>query len=225
MASARKNMFALGLLSWMAGRELEHSEVIREVLARKLRNAEANNFAGRWNYGETNEAFVAIMRSPAILPPRRPAISAIPLARDRGGRPASGRASASYPITRRRHPHETVRTRTTVVNDVAASALRWCRLVLGTSTSGTGNFIESSALGFVMTELPLLVIDSGGAVDRSTHQDEQADGVAGALQPQWRVSRWRCWRRALPTAEPPLCASRCPANTPPVILLSGRRHR
>src|SRR5246500_2076130 len=41
-----KNMFALGLLSWMYGRELEHSEAfIREKFARKPDVAEANVLA------------------------------------------------------------------------------------------------------------------------------------------------------------------------------------
>ena len=55
-----KNMFALGLLSWMYSRELEHSEIfIREKFARKPEVAEANVLALRagWNYGETTEAF------------------------------------------------------------------------------------------------------------------------------------------------------------------------
>ena len=55
-----KNMFALGLLSWMYGRELEHSETfIREKFARKPDVAEANVLALKagWNYGETTEAF------------------------------------------------------------------------------------------------------------------------------------------------------------------------
>ena len=55
-----KNMFALGLLSWMYGRPIETSETfIREKFARKRDVAEANVLALRagWNYGETTEAF------------------------------------------------------------------------------------------------------------------------------------------------------------------------
>ena len=58
--SRAKNMFALGLLSWMYSRELEHSETfIREKFARKPEIAEANVLAlsAGWNYGETTEAF------------------------------------------------------------------------------------------------------------------------------------------------------------------------
>jgi 2-oxoglutarate/2-oxoacid ferredoxin oxidoreductase subunit alpha len=66
-----KNMFALGLLSWMYGRELEHSEAfIREKFARKPEIAEANVLALKagWNYGETTEAFASTYEvSPAKL--------------------------------------------------------------------------------------------------------------------------------------------------------------
>lgn len=68
-----KNMFALGLLSWMYGRELEHSEAfIREKFARKPEIAEANVLALKagWNYGETTEAFGTTYEiPPATLPP------------------------------------------------------------------------------------------------------------------------------------------------------------
>ncbi len=67
-----KNMFALGLLSWMYGRELEHSEsFIREKFARKPDVAEANVLALKagWNFGgETTEAFATTYEvSPAKL--------------------------------------------------------------------------------------------------------------------------------------------------------------
>src|ERR1700758_330002 len=55
-----KNMFALGLLSWMYGRPISASEnFIREKFLRKPEVAEANVLALKagWNYGETTEAF------------------------------------------------------------------------------------------------------------------------------------------------------------------------
>ena len=55
-----KNMFALGLLSWMYGRPISASEnFIREKFLRKPDIAEANVLALKagWNYGETTEAF------------------------------------------------------------------------------------------------------------------------------------------------------------------------
>ena len=67
-----KNMFALGLLSWMYGRPIETSErFIREKFGRKPDVAEANVLALKagWNYGETTEAFATTYEiSPAKLP-------------------------------------------------------------------------------------------------------------------------------------------------------------
>ena len=52
--SRAKNMFALGLLSWMYSRELEHSETfIREKFARKPEIAEANVLALQARAGTT----------------------------------------------------------------------------------------------------------------------------------------------------------------------------
>ena len=59
-ASRAKNMFALGLLSWMYGRPIGGTEkFLREKFAAKPDIAEANVLAFRagWNYGETTEAF------------------------------------------------------------------------------------------------------------------------------------------------------------------------
>ncbi|HZC91905.1 MAG TPA: 2-oxoacid:acceptor oxidoreductase family protein, partial [Mycobacterium sp.] len=67
-----KNMFALGLLSWMYGRPIDTSErFIREKFGRKPDVAEANVLALKagWNYGETTEAFATTYEvSPAKLP-------------------------------------------------------------------------------------------------------------------------------------------------------------
>ena len=67
-----KNMFALGLLSWMYGRERSRPAraFIREKFARKPDIAEANVLALKagWNYGETTEAFATTYEvSPAKL--------------------------------------------------------------------------------------------------------------------------------------------------------------
>ncbi len=70
-----KNMFALGLLSWMYGRPIETSETfIREKFGRKPDIAEANVLALKagWNYGETTEAFAITYEvSPAQAAGRR----------------------------------------------------------------------------------------------------------------------------------------------------------
>src|SRR5690606_5121929 len=68
-----KNMFALGLLSWMYGRPLGGTErFLREKFAATPAIAEANLLAFRagWNYGETTETFATTYEiAPATLPP------------------------------------------------------------------------------------------------------------------------------------------------------------
>ncbi|HEY3611784.1 MAG TPA: 2-oxoacid:acceptor oxidoreductase family protein, partial [Pseudonocardiaceae bacterium] len=70
-AERAKNMFALGLLSWMYNRSTEGTErFLREKFARKPDIAEANVLAFRagWNYGETTESFaVTYQVAPAKL--------------------------------------------------------------------------------------------------------------------------------------------------------------
>jgi 2-oxoglutarate/2-oxoacid ferredoxin oxidoreductase subunit alpha len=69
-----KNMFALGLLSWMYHRPTEGTErFLREKFARKPGIAEANVLAFRagWNYGETTERSPRPSRSPLRRPCRR----------------------------------------------------------------------------------------------------------------------------------------------------------
>ena len=73
-AERAKNMFALGLLSWMYDRAApRHSErFLREKFASKPDIAEANvlAFQAGWNYGETTEAFAVTYEvAPATLPP------------------------------------------------------------------------------------------------------------------------------------------------------------
>src|SRR5215217_3841920 len=66
-----KNMFALGLLSWMYHRPTEGTErFLREKFAKKADIAEANILAFRagWNYGETTESFATTFQvAPAKL--------------------------------------------------------------------------------------------------------------------------------------------------------------
>lgn len=88
-----KNMFALGLLSWMYGRELEASEAfIREKFARKPEIAEANVLALKagWNYGETTERSRPPTRcrrpnSPPVSTARSRATPRLPTASSRPG--------------------------------------------------------------------------------------------------------------------------------------------
>jgi len=70
-AGRSKNMYALGLLSWMYSRPTEGTiSFLREKFAKKPEIAEANvaAFKAGWNYGETTEAFgVSYEIKPAAL--------------------------------------------------------------------------------------------------------------------------------------------------------------
>jgi 2-oxoglutarate ferredoxin oxidoreductase subunit alpha len=70
-AGRSKNMYALGLLSWMYSRPTEGTlQFLRDKFAKKPEIAEANiaAFKAGWNYGETTEAFgVSYEIKPASL--------------------------------------------------------------------------------------------------------------------------------------------------------------
>jgi 2-oxoglutarate ferredoxin oxidoreductase subunit alpha len=193
-----KNMFALGLLSWMYGRELEHSQAfIREKFARKPEVAEANILALKagWNFGETTEAFGTTYEvSPAKLPAGeyRQISGNTALAY---GIVAAGQLAGipvvlgSYPITpasdilHELSKHKNFNVTTFQAEDeiggiCAALGAAYGGALGVTSTSGPGLSLKSEALGLgVMTELPLLVIDvqRGGPSTGLPTKTEQAD--------------------------------------------------
>src|SRR4051812_14283652 len=72
-AGRSKNMFALGLLSWMYSRPTEGTlNFVRQKFANRPEIAEANitAFKAGWNFGETTEAFgVSYEVKPATVPP------------------------------------------------------------------------------------------------------------------------------------------------------------
>jgi 2-oxoglutarate/2-oxoacid ferredoxin oxidoreductase subunit alpha len=193
-----KNMFALGLLSWMYGRPIETSErFIREKFARKPDIAEANVLALKagWNYGETTEAFGTTYEvSPAKLPAGeyRQVSGNTALAY---GIVAAGQLAGisvvlgSYPITpasdilHELSKHKNFDVITFQAEDeiggiCAALGAAYGGVLGVTSTSGPGLSLKSEALGLgVMTELPLLVIDvqRGGPSTGLPTKTEQAD--------------------------------------------------
>jgi 2-oxoglutarate ferredoxin oxidoreductase subunit alpha len=193
-----KNMFALGLLSWMYGRPIETSErFIREKFARKPDIAEANVLALKagWNYGETTEAFGTTYEvSPAKLPAGeyRQISGNTALAY---GIVAAGQLTGipvvlgSYPITpasdilHELSKHKNFNVITFQAEDeiggiCAALGAAYGGALGVTSTSGPGLSLKSEALGLgVMTELPLLVIDvqRGGPSTGLPTKTEQAD--------------------------------------------------
>ncbi|WP_156166336.1 2-oxoacid:acceptor oxidoreductase subunit alpha [Mycobacterium haemophilum] len=193
-----KNMFALGLLSWMYGRPILTSETfIREKFARKPDVAEANVLALKagWNYGETTEAFGTTFEvPPATLPAGeyRQISGNTALAY---GIVAAGQLAnvpvvlGSYPITpasdilHELSKHKNFNVITFQAEDeiggiCAALGAAYGGALGVTSTSGPGLSLKTEALGLgVMTELPLLVIDvqRGGPSTGLPTKTEQAD--------------------------------------------------
>ncbi|MCV7346160.1 2-oxoacid:acceptor oxidoreductase subunit alpha [Mycolicibacterium rhodesiae] len=193
-----KNMFALGLLSWMYGRPIETSETfIREKFARKPDVAEANVLALKagWNYGETTEAFGTTYEiSPAKLAPGeyRQISGNTALAY---GVIAAGQLAdiqvvlGTYPITpasdilHELSKHKNFNVLTFQAEDEIAGVGAAIGASYGgalgvTSTSGPGISLKSEAIGLaMMAELPLLVIDvqRGGPSTGLPTKTEQAD--------------------------------------------------
>ncbi|WP_170219897.1 2-oxoacid:acceptor oxidoreductase subunit alpha [Mycolicibacterium hodleri] len=196
--SRAKNMFALGLLSWMYSRELEHSErFIREKFARKPEIAEANVLALKagWNYGETTEAFGTTYEvSPAKLKSGEyrqvSGNTALAYGIVVAGQLANTQVMlGSYPITpasdilHELSKHKNFNVLTFQAEDEiagigAALGASYGGALGVTSTSGPGVALKAEAIGLgVMAELPLLVVDvqRGGPSTGLPTKTEQAD--------------------------------------------------
>ncbi len=197
-AERSKNMFALGLLSWMYHRPTERTErFLREKFARKPEIAEANVLAFRagWNYGETTESFtVTYDVPPAQFPPGtyRQITGNTALAY---GLVAAGQCSGlpvllgSYPITPAsdilhelsRHKNfgiTTMQAEDEIAGVGAALGAAYGGSLGVTTTSGPGIALKSETIGLaVMSELPLVVIDvqRGGPSTGLPTKTEQAD--------------------------------------------------
>jgi 2-oxoglutarate ferredoxin oxidoreductase subunit alpha len=197
-AERSKNMFALGLLSWMYNRPTEGTErFLREKFAKKPDIAEANILAFRagWNYGETTESFAITYEvAPAKLPSgtyrqitgnTALAYGIVATAERSGLQVLLG----TYPITpasdilHELSKHKSFRITTFQAEDEIAGICAALGASYGgalgvTSTSGPGIALKSETIGLaVMTELPLLVIDvqRGGPSTGLPTKTEQAD--------------------------------------------------
>jgi 2-oxoglutarate/2-oxoacid ferredoxin oxidoreductase subunit alpha len=196
--SRAKNMFALGLLSWMYGRPVETSETfIREKFGRKPDIAEANVLALKagWNYGETTEAFgTTYLISPAKLAPGEyrqiSGNTALAYGIVVAGQLADTQVMlGSYPITpasdilHELSKHKNFNVLTFQAEDEIAGIGAALGASYGgslgvTTTSGPGLALKSEAIGLgVMAELPLLVVDvqRGGPSTGLPTKTEQAD--------------------------------------------------
>jgi 2-oxoglutarate ferredoxin oxidoreductase subunit alpha len=199
-AERSKNMFALGLLSWMYHRPTEGTErFLRAKFAKKPDIAAANIAAFRagWNFGETTEDF-------AVSYEVAPATKAFPtgtyrniagnLALSYGLIAASRQADlplflGSYPITPAsdilhelsRHKNFGVRTfqaEDEIAGIGAALGAAFGGSLAVTTTSGPGVALKSETIGLAVSlELPLLVVDiqRGGPSTGLPTKTEQAD--------------------------------------------------
>jgi 2-oxoglutarate/2-oxoacid ferredoxin oxidoreductase subunit alpha len=197
-AERSKNMFALGLLSWMYSRPTEGTQRwLREKFARRPEIAEANVVAFRTGhaYGETTEAFAVTYEvAPAVLPDGTYRQVSGNTALAYGLVAAARRAGlplflGSYPITPASDVlHELSRLkRFGVTTFQAEDEIAGIGAALGaayggalgvTTTSGPGLALKMEAVGLaVMTELPLLVVDvqRGGPSTGLPTKTEQAD--------------------------------------------------
>ncbi|MEV7981428.1 2-oxoacid:acceptor oxidoreductase subunit alpha [Streptomyces sp. NPDC086519] len=199
-AERSKNMFALGLLSWMYHRPTEGTEkFLRAKFAKKPEIAEANLAAFRagWNFGETTENFaVSYEVAPATtaFPPGSYRNISGNLALSYGLIAASRQADlplflGSYPITpasdilHELSRHKNFGVRTFQAEDEIAGIGAALGAAFGgslgvTTTSGPGVALKSETIGLAVSlELPLLVIDiqRGGPSTGLPTKTEQAD--------------------------------------------------
>ncbi|MBB5938099.1 2-oxoglutarate ferredoxin oxidoreductase subunit alpha [Streptomyces zagrosensis] len=199
-AERSKNMFALGLLSWMYHRPTEGTEAfLRKKFAKKPQLAEANVTAFRagWNYGETTEDFaVSYQVAPAtkaFTPGTYRNITGN-LALTYGLIAAATQADlplylGSYPITpasdilHELARHKNFNIRTFQAEDEIAGIGAALGAAFGgqlgvTTTSGPGVALKSETIGLAVSlELPLLVVDiqRGGPSTGLPTKTEQAD--------------------------------------------------
>jgi 2-oxoglutarate ferredoxin oxidoreductase subunit alpha len=197
-AARAKNMFALGLLSWMYGRPTETTTAFLEKRFAKvpdIRDANVTAFKAGWNFGETTEAF-------AVQYEIKPAPMSAGLYRNITGNLAlaygivAGSVQSGLPIFLGTYPitpasdvlHElskhkrfgitTFQAEDEIAGIGAALGASFVGSLGVTSTSGPGIALKSETIGLaVMTELPLVIIDvqRGGPSTGLPTKTEQAD--------------------------------------------------
>jgi 2-oxoglutarate ferredoxin oxidoreductase subunit alpha len=197
-AERAKNMFALGLMSWLYHRPTEATiAFLEKKFATRPLIAKANVTAFRagWNYGETTEDFAVTYEvKPAPLPPGRYRNITGNLALSYGLIAASQRSGlplflGSYPITpasdilHELSRHKRFGVRTFQAEDEIAGIGAALGAAFGgslgvTTTSGPGIALKSETIGLAVSlELPLIVCDiqRGGPSTGLPTKTEQAD--------------------------------------------------
>jgi 2-oxoglutarate/2-oxoacid ferredoxin oxidoreductase subunit alpha len=193
-----KNMFTLGLLSWMYHRPTEGTIRFLERQFRRTPKIAAANvaaFRAGYNYGETTEAFaVSYEIKPAPMTPglyrnisgNQALAYGIVAAGQRSGLPVF---LGAYPITpasdilHELSKHKAFGVRTFQAEDEIAGVSAAIGASFGgalgvTTTSGPGIALKSEAIGLaVMLELPLVIVDvqRGGPSTGLPTKTEQSD--------------------------------------------------
>ncbi len=197
-AERAKNMFALGMLSWLYGRPAEGTlNFLEQKFGKKpeIYKANVTAFQAGWNFGETTEAFsVRYEVKPAALKPGRyrniTGNTALAY-----GLIAAGQLSklplflGSYPITpasdilHELAKHKKFGVRTFQAEDEISAVGSALGAAFGgalavTTSSGPGIILKMETVGLaVATELPLLIVDvqrAGPSTGMPT-KTEQAD--------------------------------------------------
>ncbi len=198
-AERAKNMFALGLLTWLYDRGVEGTkEFLETKFGRRPEILAANlaAFEAGWAYGETTEEFAvqyevapgAAAARPVPQHHREPR----PVLRPDRRHPSSRACRCSWaPTPSRRPPTSSTSSaatrssacarcssRTRSPGSAPPSARRTAGLSAVTTTSGPGIALKSETIGLaVATELPLIVVDvqRGGPSTGLPTKTEQSD--------------------------------------------------
>ena len=197
-AGRSKNMFALGLLSWMYSRPTEHTvDFIRRKFAAKPDIAEANitAFTAGFNFGETTEAFAVnyeVKPAPLAAGTYRNITGNVALsygliaASRRSGRPLF---LGAYPITpasdilhelskHKRFGVRTFQAEDEIAGIGAALGAAFGGALAVTTSSGPGIALKGEAIGLAVSlELPLVICDiqRGGPSTGLPTKTEQSD--------------------------------------------------
>ena len=197
-AGRSKNMFALGLLSWMYSRPTEGTlNFIRQKFANKPDIAEANvtAFKAGWNYGETTEAFaIAYEVKPAKLATGTYRNISGNLALAYGLVAAAHKSQlplflGAYPITpasdilhelskHKRFGVRTFQAEDEIAGIGAALGAAFGGALAVTTSSGPGIALKGETIGLAVSlELPLVICDiqRGGPSTGLPTKTEQSD--------------------------------------------------
>ncbi len=198
IADRCKNFFAMGLVFWLYGRDVEPTlRFIDEKFASKPDIAEANRRALRagWNYGETTESFATTFQ---VAPARLPGGTYCNVMGNEAlawGLLAASQLSqkplflGSYPITpasdilHQLSQYKNFGVRTFQAEDEISAVCSAIGAAFGgsmavTTSSGPGVALKSEGIGLaVMLELPLIVFDiqRGGPSTGLPTKTEQSD--------------------------------------------------